>query len=82
MAYLDNIALMDTIVVSGSAKGLVVQTGNNSYFGSIAKSIAKDVGETSFEEGMRVLAITQKTNVPDGINDAQGLKQADVGIYI
>lgn len=50
---LDNIALMGTIVVSGSAKGVVVKTGNNSYFGSIAKSIAKDVGETSFEEGVR-----------------------------
>lgn len=50
---LDNIALMGTIVVSGSAKGIVVQTGNDTYFGSIAKSIAKDVGETSFEEGVK-----------------------------
>ncbi|NLB20276.1 MAG: magnesium-translocating P-type ATPase [Clostridium sp.] len=50
---LDNIALMGTIIVSGAAKGIVIQTGNNTYFGSIAKSIAKDVGETSFEEGVR-----------------------------
>lgn len=50
MAYLDNIALMDTIVVSDSAKGLVVQTGNNSYFGSIAKSIAKDVGKQALKK--------------------------------
>jgi Mg2+-importing ATPase len=50
---LDNIALMGTIVVSGSAKGVVLQTGNNTYFGSIAESIAKDVGETSFEEGVK-----------------------------
>ena len=50
---LDNIALKGTIVVSGSAKGIVIQTGNNTYFGSIAKSIAKDVGETSFEEGVK-----------------------------
>lgn len=54
---LDNIALMGTIVVSGSARGVVLQTGNNSYFGSIAKSIAKDVGETSFEEGVRSVSV-------------------------
>ena len=57
VADLDNIALMGTIVVSGSAKGVVIQTGNNSYFGSIAKSIAKDVGETSFEEGVRSVSV-------------------------
>ena len=53
VADLDNIALMGTIIVSGAAKGVVIQTGNNTYFGSIAKSIATDVGETSFEEGVR-----------------------------
>ncbi len=54
---LANIALMGTIVVSGSAKGVVVETGNQTYFGSIAKSIAKDVGETSFEEGVRSVSV-------------------------
>lgn len=54
---LDNIALMGTIVVSGSARGVVIETGNNSYFGSIAESIAKDVGETSFEEGVRSVSV-------------------------
>lgn len=53
VADLDNIGLMGTIVVSGSAQGLVIQTGNHTYFGSIAESIAKDVGETSFEEGVK-----------------------------
>lgn len=57
VADIDNIALMGTIVVSGAATGVVIQTGNNSYFGSIAKSIAKDVGETSFEEGVRSVSM-------------------------
>lgn len=54
---LDNIGLMGTIVVSGAAKGIVLQTGNNTYFGSIAESIAKDVGETSFEEGVKSVSM-------------------------
>ncbi len=53
VADLDNIALMGTIVVSGSATGVVLATGNDTYFGSIAESIAKDVGKTSFEEGVK-----------------------------
>ena len=57
VADLDNIALMGTIVVSGSAVGVVIQTGNETYFGSIAESIAKDVGETSFEEGVRSVSV-------------------------
>lgn len=57
VADLDNIALMGTIVVSGSARGVVLRTGNNSYFGSIAKSISKDVGETSFEEGVKSVSV-------------------------
>lgn len=54
---LSNILLMGTIVVSGSAKGIVLQTGNNTYFGTIAESIAKDVGETSFEEGVKSVSM-------------------------
>lgn len=53
VADIENVALMGTIVVSGAAQGLVIGTGNNTYFGTIAKSIAKDVGETSFEEGVK-----------------------------
>lgn len=54
---LDNIALMGTIVVSGAAKGIVLQTGNNTYFGSIAESLSEDVGETSFEEGVKSVSV-------------------------
>lgn len=50
---IDNIGLMGTIVVSGSAQGVVLQTGNQTYFGTIAESLTKDVGESSFEEGVK-----------------------------
>ncbi len=50
---LDNIGLMGTIVVSGAAVGIVLQTGNQTYFGTIAESLHVDVGETSFEEGVK-----------------------------
>lgn len=54
---LENIALMSTIVVSGSAKGLVLRTGNDTYFGSIAESLLVDPGETSFEEGVKSVSL-------------------------
>ena len=44
---------MGTIVVSGTAIGVALQTGNQTYFGTIAESLNKDVGETSFEEGVK-----------------------------
>lgn len=50
---LDNIGLMGTIVVSGTAVGVTLQTGNQTYYGTIAESLTKDVGETSFEEGVK-----------------------------
>ena len=53
IADLENIALMGTIVVSGSAIGIVLQTGNQTYFGTIAESLTKDRGQTSFEEGVK-----------------------------
>ena len=53
IADLDNILLMGTIVVSGSATAITLATGNETYFGAIAKSISEDKGETSFEKGVK-----------------------------
>ena len=50
---LDNILLMGTIVVSGSATAIALKTGNETYFGTIAESISEDRGETSFEKGVK-----------------------------
>lgn len=41
-----------TNIVSGNAKALVIQTGNNTIFGTIAQS-ASNVIETSFEKGIK-----------------------------
>ncbi|MCL2094907.1 magnesium-translocating P-type ATPase [Candidatus Saccharibacteria bacterium] len=47
-----NIGFMGTNVVSGSATAVVLLTGNNTYFGSMAKSLANDRGKNSFERGV------------------------------
>ncbi len=49
---IDNICLLGTDVISGSAVGIVITTGNDTYFGSIAKSIVDKKIETSFEKGV------------------------------
>ncbi|MCK9151033.1 magnesium-translocating P-type ATPase [Methanobacterium alcaliphilum] len=49
---LDNICFMGTNIVSGSALALVLSTGNKTYFGSIAKSLAGKAPITSFERGV------------------------------
>lgn len=49
---LDNICFMGTNVVSGSATGIVVSTGNNTYFGTIAKNIAGHRASTAFDKGI------------------------------
>jgi P-type Mg2+ transporter len=41
-----------TNIVSGDAKALVIQTGNNTLFGGIAQSVSKNV-ETTFEKGIK-----------------------------
>ena len=41
-----------TNVVSGNARALVIQTGNNTIFGSIAQSASKNT-ETTFEKGIK-----------------------------
>lgn len=49
---LENICFMGTNVVSGSASVLVVNTGNDTYFGSISKSLTGKRAETSFDKGV------------------------------
>ena len=50
---LENIGYMGTNVVSGSALAVVITTGKNTFFGSLAdKVIADDRAETSFQKGV------------------------------
>jgi Mg2+-importing ATPase len=49
---LDNICFMGTNVVSGSSAVIVVNTGNETYFGSISKSLTSKRAETSFDKGV------------------------------
>ena len=47
IADLNTLCFMGTNVISGSAKGIVIKTGNSTYFGKIAKTITKGKGKTS-----------------------------------
>ena len=49
---LDNICFMGTNVVSGSASGIVVATGDETYFGSLAREITGKRPLTSFDKGI------------------------------
>ncbi len=49
---LDNICYMGSTVVSGSAMGIVFETGNNTYLGTIAKTIAGHRARTAFDKGI------------------------------
>lgn len=47
-----NIGFMGSNIVSGSATAIVIATGNNTFFGSMAKSLAGDRAKNSFEKGV------------------------------
>lgn len=49
---LDNVCFMGTNVVSGTATAIVVNTGNETYFGTIGKSLSGKRAETSFDKGV------------------------------
>ena len=49
---LSNIGFMGTNIVSGSSKAIVLSTGNNTYFGSMAKSLYSVSEKNSFERGI------------------------------
>ncbi len=47
-----NIGLMGSNIVSGSATAVALATGNDTFFGSMAKSLSGDRAKTSFEKGV------------------------------
>ena len=49
---LDNICFMGTNVISGSAKGIVIKTAKDTYFGKIAKNITIGKPKTAFQKGL------------------------------
>ena len=49
---LENICFMGSNVVSGAAKAVVFATGNDTYLGTIAKSIAGHRAATAFDKGI------------------------------
>lgn len=54
---LENLCFMGTNVVSGSAKAIVVNTGSDTYFGSIGKSIAGEKPPTGFDIGIKRVSL-------------------------
>nr|WP_319488517.1 magnesium-translocating P-type ATPase [uncultured Caproiciproducens sp.] len=49
---LRNICFMGTNVVSGSATAVVLATGDNTYFGNMAKALSGERAPTSFDKGV------------------------------
>jgi len=47
-----NLAFMGSNVISGSASAVVITTGNDTYFGSMAKAVSGEAVVTSFEKGV------------------------------
>ena len=47
-----NIGFMGSNIVSGSATAIILTTGNNTYFGSMANTLSGNRAETSFERGV------------------------------
>ena len=54
---LNNLAFMGSNVVSGTAIGIVFATGNSTYLGTIAKSIAGHRAETAFDKGISKVSL-------------------------
>ena len=53
ISVLDTIAFMGTNVISGSAKGIVIKIGNDTFFGNIAKSFSDNQKpKSAFETGI------------------------------
>ena len=49
---LDTICFMGTNVISGSAAGIVIKTGDDTYFGKVADTITEEKPKTAFQKGI------------------------------
>ncbi|MBU3206410.1 magnesium-translocating P-type ATPase [Clostridium algidicarnis] len=49
---LENVCLLGTDVISGSARAVTIATGDNTYFGSLATSLIGKRAKTGFEKGV------------------------------
>ncbi len=49
---LDTICFMGTNVISGSAKAVVIYTGENTYFAGVANMVTSEKPKTSFQKGV------------------------------
>lgn len=58
---LENICFFGTNVESGHAIAVVLQTGSNTYFGSIAKSIIGQKSQTNFDSGVKKFTLLMIT---------------------
>lgn len=54
---LNNICFMGSNVISGSAKAIVIATGNDTYLGTIAKNITGKRAQTSFDIGINNVSL-------------------------
>ncbi|WP_454052206.1 magnesium-translocating P-type ATPase [Clostridium sp. Marseille-Q7071] len=54
---LDNICLLGTNIISGSATAVVIATGDDTYFGSMASSLSGPRVKTSFEKGVNSVSV-------------------------
>ena len=52
LSDLDTICFMGTNVISGSAKCAVIKTGDNTYFGKIARTLSNVKEKSSFQKGI------------------------------
>lgn len=53
---LDNICFMGTNVTSGSGKGIIFKTANDTYFGKISAAVNKGKPKTNFQKGTENLS--------------------------
>ncbi|MBW7573518.1 magnesium-translocating P-type ATPase [Caproiciproducens faecalis] len=53
---LRNICFMGTNVISGSATAVVLATGDNTYFGNMARELSGDRAPTSFDKGVNSIS--------------------------
>ena len=53
---IDNICFMGTNVISGSAKAVIIKTGDNTYFGKVAGTLNEGKPKTNFQKGMESIS--------------------------